>query len=291
MKVLITGAAGLLGRALLDRLQQRGDLELHGIDQRPFPLATAHLGDLLQPEFVGKLIAELQPDQIYHLAGTFSNDFQTDFSSNVATTRLLLDAVVQHQPAARLLLIGSAAEYGLVRPEENPIREDHALAPVSMYGWAKVCQTQLMGYYQRVRGVDVCMARLFNLSGPASPRLFIGRLYQQIDQLRRGEITEIVTGPLGAVRDYLAPEAAAELLEGIMQQGSAGEVYHVASGVPVTMRELMQQVLHQEGLSDCKVREETRALPGKLDIPCIHADMTKTRDLLRPGQDGAATGG
>ena len=288
MKILVTGAAGLLGRAVLERLHSRPGLELHGVDLQPFPSAAPHVGDLNQPAWVVELITTLRPDQVYHLAGTFSNDFQKDLSANVATTQHLLEAILRHHPAARLLLIGSAAEYGMVRPDENPISENHPLAPVSLYGWAKVCQTHLMGFYYRVQGTNVVQARLFNLSGLGSPRLFAGRFYQQIDQLRRGEITEIVTGPLGATRDYLSPASAAVQLEGIMNHGRAGEVYHVGSGVPVKMRELVRLVLKQEGLEGCPVREEERPTSGKLDIPCIYADLAKTRALLGEGMPETA---
>jgi GDP-4-dehydro-6-deoxy-D-mannose reductase len=288
MKVLVTGAAGLLGQSLLERLQGRREVDLHGLDLHPVSLATPHTGDLGNPAWVAKLIADLQPDQVYHLAGTFSNEFQTDFAANVATTQHLLEAILQHHPTARLLTIGSAAEYGLVRQEENPIREDHPLAPVSLYGWAKVCQTHLVGYYHRVRGANVVQARLFNLSGRASPRLFVGRFYQQIDQVRRGEISEILTGPLGATRDYLSPTAAAEQLEVIMNRGRAGEVYHVASGIPINMRELVRQVLESEGLSGFPVREEARSTAGKLDIPWIHADIRKTKAIVDAPGKGVA---
>ena len=288
MKVLVTGAAGLLGRSLLERLDGRAGVELHGVDLQPFSLAKAHEGDLGNSAWVTGLIAEMRPDQVFHLAGTFSNEFQADFAANVGTTQHLLEAILQHQPTARLLVIGSAAEYGMLRQEENPISEDHPLVPVSIYGWAKVCQTQLMGYYHRVRGANVVQARLFNLLGRGSPRLFVGRFYQQIEQARRGEIAEIVTGPLGATRDYLSPTEAAEQLEGIMNRGRAGEVYHVASGIPINMRELVRQILEAEGLRGFPVREEPRPTGGKLDIPWIHADMRKTRALLGVPVAGAA---
>ena len=110
-------------------------------------------------------IDSVEPDLVLHLAATFANDFDEAYSVNVAATRHLLDKVEQSGRRTRILLVGSAAEYGVVRSDENPIREDRVLAPVSIYGLTKAWQTQLAGLYAS-RGVDVVVARIFNLDGP-----------------------------------------------------------------------------------------------------------------------------
>jgi GDP-4-dehydro-6-deoxy-D-mannose reductase len=217
------------------------------------------------------------------LAGTFTNEYQADFRSNVDSTRHLLEAVRQDSGPVRVLLIGSAAEYGCVRNEDNPLRDEQPLAPVSLYGWTKACQTLLMGYYHRVHALDVVMARLFNLSGEgASNRLLVGRLQEQLDQLLAGKIAEITVGALDAVRDYLPVEEAARQLERIMLSGLSGQVYHVASGVPVRMRDLLGQLLKARGLSSNCVRETPRPALDKIDAPFVYADVTKTSRLPPP---------
>lgn len=281
MRILVTGAAGFLARPLLELLRKENH-ELHGVDFRPVQAAVSHQCDLGNAAEVAALIRAVQPDRVFHLAGTFTNEFAADFTGNVTTTQHLLEAVCTSAPAARVVLIGSAAEYGCVRPEENPVPEDHPLAPVSLYGWSKVCQTHLAGFYHRVRGADVVLARLFNLSGKgASPRLFVGRLNEQIARFNRGETQEILVGNLNSVRDYVSTDEAARQLAGIANHGQAGKVYHVGSGVPVKMRDLLERMLAEAGIGLESVRVAVGEPAGKLDIPMIFADMQRTKALLQ----------
>jgi GDP-4-dehydro-6-deoxy-D-mannose reductase len=283
MKTLVTGAAGFLGRALVQRLKQDTQHELHVTDLQPAPGGIFHRCDLSDPVRVAELLRTISPRRIYHLAGTFANEFGADFRSNVDSTRHLLEAVRQSGGPVRMLLIGSAAEYGCVREEDNPLREQQPLAPVSIYGWTKACQTLLMGYYHRVHASDVVMARLFNLTGSgASNRLFVGRLHEQVEQLLAGKIQEITVGPLDAVRDYLPVEEAARQVERVMLFGLSGQVYHIASGIPVRMRDLLGQLLQARGLSRDCVREVPQPTPNKLDPPAVYADVTTTSRLALP---------
>jgi GDP-4-dehydro-6-deoxy-D-mannose reductase len=285
MRTLVTGAAGFLGRALVQRLKHNTQHELHVTDLRPAPGGIFHRCDLSSSAEVGELLRTINPRRIYHLAGTFANEYGADFRSNVDSTRHLLEAVRQGGVPARVLLIGSAAEYGCVREQDNPLREEQPLAPVSIYGWTKACQTLLMGYYHRVHASDVVMARLFNLGGSgASNRLFVGRLQEQIELLLAGKIQEITVGALGAVRDYLPVEEAARQIERVMLFGSSGEVYHIASGIPVQMRDLLGQLLQARGLSRDCVREAPQPALDKLDPPAVYADVTKTSRLPLPSR-------
>jgi len=292
MKTLVTGAAGFLGRGLVQRLKQETQHELHVADLRPVPGGIFHRCDLSVPAEVGELLRTISPQRIYHLAGTFTNEYGADFRSNVDSTRHLLEAVRQGGGPVRVLLIGSAAEYGRVREEDNPLQEEQPLAPVSLYGWTKACQTLLMGYYYRVHALDVVMARLFNLTGNgASNRLFVGRLQEQVEQLLAGKIPEITVGALDAVRDYLPVEEAARQLERVMLSGLSGQVYHVASGVPVRMRTLLGQLLQARGVSRDCVREAPRPALDKIDAPVVYADVTKTSRLPPPSSSTCAGNG
>jgi GDP-4-dehydro-6-deoxy-D-mannose reductase len=283
MKTLVTGAAGFLGRALVQRLKQDTRHELHVTDLRPAPGGIFHRCDLSDPAGVKELLRTIAPQQIYHLAGTFANEYAVDFRANVDSTRHLLEAARQSGVSVRVLLIGSAAEYGCVREEDNPLREEQPLAPVSIYGWTKACQTLLMRYYHRVHASDVVMARLFNLTGNgASNLLFVGRLQEKMEQLLAGKIQEITVGALDAVRDYLPVEEAARQVECVMLFGLSSQVYHVASGIPLRMRELLGQLLQARGLPRDCVREAPRPALDKLDPPVVYADVTKTRRLPLP---------
>jgi nucleoside-diphosphate-sugar epimerase len=278
-KVLLTGSTGALGKALGGRLRAepgRFMVFAPGRLKRDDPL------DLRDSEQIARSVERTRPDLILHLAATFSNDFDEAYAVNVAATRYLLAAVEASGQPVRVVLVGSAAEYGAVTADENPISEDHVLRPVSIYGITKAWQTEL-AYLHASRGTDVVVARIFNLTGPQlSERLFVGRLHKQIEELRRGERTRIEVGPLSAIRDYLPINDAVTQLLAIADFGEPGKVYHVASGRPVTMRELLARELAAHGLHESVVVEGAGLTNRRgYDVPVIYADIAKTAALLK----------
>lgn len=276
--VLITGATGALGRALTAHL---------GANPNDFVVYAPSRGDNCDPldlrnqDQIVRTMERTRPDLILHLAATFSNHFDEAYTVNVNATRHMLNAAEGLGLSPRLLLIGSAAEYGAVSVDENPIGEDRVLRPVSIYGMTKAWQTELARVHAS-RGADVVVARVFNLVGPGlSENLFIGRLYKQMDEIRRGERARIEVGPLSAVRDYISLDEAVTQLLAIADHGEAGEIYHVASGQPVTMRELLARELAARGLHESIVIEGS-ALSNRrgYDVPAIYANISRTVVLL-----------
>lgn len=277
--VLVTGATGALGQAAIVRLQDRGNCRVIAASRHCHDEGGFHL-DVSNREQIFAAIRNTEPDLVLHLAATFANDFDNAYTINVEATKHLLEIIQQVRLSTRVLLIGSAAEYGVVRPEENPIREDHVLNPVSIYGLTKAWQTQLAGLYTS-RGVDVVVARVFNLDGPKlSKRLFIGRLQEQIDEVLTGRKSVIEVGPLTATRDYISTYEAVDQILAIAAHGESGQVYHVASGKPVTMRDILIRYLDHHKLDASIVREST-ALTNRIgyDVPAIYADVTRTMQL------------
>lgn len=285
-RILVTGAAGALGRAVVARLQALRQQEV-------IVLGSRDKGglDLCDSAALVAFLNANTPDLILHLAARYQGEFEALYPINVGVGKTLLDWSVGRK--VRIVLLGSAAEYGAVLPGDNPIAEDRALAPVSLYGLSKAWQSQLMGIYA-VRGVDVVCARVFNLIGPGlSSHLFAGRLDEGIRAILAGEAEEIWLGDLSASRDYLTTEEAARQLLRIAARGKAGEIYHVASGKPVCMRELARRRVVAAGLPLSVLHESpTDTTHTGYDVPAIHADMRKTQMLAgqpaRPGLEDLA---
>ncbi len=286
--VLVTGATGALGRAVIARL--RGNSYYRVFATSRHGGAVDFQLDVRDHNRLTSAIESAEPDLVLHLAATFASDFDEAYSVNVEATRHLLDAVEQAGRRTRVLLVGSAAEYGVVRPDENPIREDRVLAPVSIYGITKAWQTQLAGFYAH-RGVDVVVARIFNLDGPGvSERLFIGRLQKQIEEVLAGRKSAIELGPLSAIRDYVSSSEAADQILAIAIRADAGRVYHVASGIPVTMRDILARYLTINKL-DVSIVQDADQLSNRTgyDVPVIYANVTSTSQLMGDwGQGGEA---
>lgn len=279
--VLVTGAGGFTAGHLIDLLRDEGRWRITGTDLRPSLARGGRACDLADGAAVRRLLRECRPGRIYHLAGTFSNDFETDFRNNVLTTRNLLDGVLELGLKCRILLIGSAAEYGMVSSRDNPVDEETPLRPVSVYGLTKAFQTLLMRAYVARHGLDIRMARTFNLLGAgASDDLFVGRVERQIAAYRRGRIKRIVVGSLEGRRDYLDVREAVADYVAIMERGRAGEIYNVGSGRAVRMRDLLRRLLRAHGFDLGIVREiRGRRAAARPEVPVIRARIDKVRAL------------
>ncbi|OGH61198.1 MAG: hypothetical protein A2848_00770 [Candidatus Magasanikbacteria bacterium RIFCSPHIGHO2_01_FULL_50_8] len=243
-RILITGARGFTGRALSVFLQSQGETNLTLVDRCVDAVDGVSVCDLSDQSPVASLVSEVQPQEIYHLVGSFTQDFNIDFETNVLSTKYLCDALVTTQSSARLLLVGSAAEYGAVAASDNPIVEDQPLRPTSVYGLTKSFQSTLMQYYSRVHHVDLVMARTFNVYGQGiSPLLFAGKMYEQI--AAGGRMIEV--DDVSAVRDFLHISDVVRYYHLIMQQGVAGEVYNVGSGIPLNGAEILSKIAEELG--------------------------------------------
>ncbi|NIF76623.1 NAD(P)-dependent oxidoreductase [Paraburkholderia sp. Cy-641] len=278
--VLVTGGHGALARSVCACLNSLGGYRVVVSTRTGGDDGVVEL-DVCDPVQFATRLEQFSPQIVLHLAATFTDDFAQAYSVNVDSTRHLLEAVEKLGSPVRVILAGSAAEYGIVRPEENPVSEARVLNPVSVYGLTKAWQTQL-AYLYAARGVDVIVARIFNLEGSGlSERLFAGRILRQIEGILQGQRSTIEVGSLGATRDYLKLDEAAEQIAAVLACGRAGEVYHIASGKPVTMRALLERNLDEHGIDVGMVREASN-LSNKVgyDVPAIYADVTKTTTLL-----------
>jgi GDP-4-dehydro-6-deoxy-D-mannose reductase len=273
--VLLTGGDGALGKQVAESFRSRGYDVVCGSRRSGCVL------DVTNTANVSAVIHLIKPTVIVHLAATFVNDYEIAYSTNVVGAKNILSAVEQSGQPIRVVLAGSAAEYGLVTPEENPVREDRILRPVSVYGLTKSWQTNygLMCSYQ---GMDVVIARIFNLDGEGlSNRLFVGRINEQVRDVESGLRRRIEVGSLSAIRDYISMKDAALQLLAISERGQSGQIYHVASGIPIKMRDFLKERLGKAGL-DFNIVDEAPALSVRsgYDVPVIYADISRTVALL-----------
>src|SRR4029077_17040547 len=121
---------------------------------------------------------------------------------------------------SRIVVIGSAAEYGFVRPEGNPLSEARATRPVTVYGLTKAFQTVIAAYYAARHEVDIVVARCFNLLAPGlGEHLFPGRAERLIARFKRKEIATLEFGSLASARDYVEGDIAVNQLLSIAERG------------------------------------------------------------------------
>ncbi len=279
-RILVTGGAGALGRAVIGLLQRSSEYQVYSIAREVIEGSSHIQCDIRAKQELVTVLESTQPDVILHLAAAFPSDMDEAYAVNVEPAKNILDFIHREKRKTRVVLIGSAAEYGVVSPDENPIFENHVLAPISVYGMSKAWQTQLVALYDCC-GVDVLCARVFNLYGAGvSGKLFAGRLQNQMTEVLAGRKASIELGALTAIRDYISTEEAATQLLTIATHGLSGQVYHIASGVPLTMQQFLLNQLDISGLSLSIVKSSpSHSNHSGYDVPVIYADVTKVNQL------------
>jgi NDP-hexose 4-ketoreductase len=243
-RVLLFGASGFLGRevgAALDR-EQRVDTVIRAGRPRADRPAGWVSHDLVagDPDALAALIRDTRPDTVINCVGRLSGDIVQLAEANVLVTARLIEVVARTAPTARLVLLGSAAEYGPV-PPGRPIGEDDPANPVAAYGVTRLASTQLVQLAARDKRLDAVVLRIFNPIGPRiPPENLLGRAITGMrTALRTGEDT-VVLGPLGAYRDFVdVRDVATAITAAALADHLAERVLNVGRGQPVLCRELV----------------------------------------------------
>lgn len=286
MRWLVTGATGFVGGHLLPRLAtQRA--RVFGL-ARPGSAAVRGCemveADLLDAEAVERVVATVKPERIVHLAAQSSaKDSWADPAATLKTNVLgllhLLEGVRRAELAPRVLVVGSAEEYGAVAEAGQPIPEDAPLRPLSPYAASKVAQGYLALQYALSHGLQVVRTRTFNHTGPGRGAGFAeGSFARQIAEILAGRREpRIVVGNLDAVRDFSDVRDVVRAYTLLVEKGAAGEVYNVASGCGVRIGYVLERLVALSGVK-VEIREE-RALLRPADIPYLVGDFGRLRAL------------
>ena len=266
--------------------------------QGPAGTFTYVVLDLEQPTPILDLVRQTKPVMIYHLAAqssaaySFENPGET-FGSNVLGTVNLLEAVRALPPVLHpvILSVGSCEEYGPQDPSAYPLSEDTPLNPLSPYAVSKVSQTLLCRQYVRAWDLPIMTVRSFSHTGPGQDSRFVFPSFaRQIAAAEAGKgPSEILTGDLSVVRDFLHVKDVVDAYRLLMKEGFPGEIYNVSSGQAVTIQHGLDTMI---GLANCPITvRQDSALMRPADTPIIIGDNTKLcRDTgWQPEWDFATT--
>lgn len=249
-RVLVTGAAGFIGRWLLAHLREAG-AEAAGLgrsepeDAGGGPYFHCDLGG--EPKEIGRALREAAPEAVVHLAAAVPSHQEAEawelLEANARASQHLFDACAALSPVPRVLVVSSSAVYGPGQPGA-PIGEEHPMRPVSQYGVSKVL-VEMLAVKAAARGLPVIRARLFNVIGPGQTGSFaLPRFCRHIARIERGlEAPEIETGALDSCRDFVDVRDAAAGLALVCASGETGGVYNLCSGRAVRMREVLDGLL------------------------------------------------
>lgn len=297
-KVLITGITGFVGSHLADYMLTMPDIELHGT--RRWHLSRMdhvehiiekiiwHDCNILDATSVRKLIADLKPDIVFHMASESfvspSWDNPREYmDTNYLGTVNFLDAIREHSPSTVFHIPGSGEEYGDISEDELPINPLTVLRPVNPYAVTKIAQ-DLIGYvYYRSYGINVIRTRTFNHEGPRREKVFgIPWYAYQIARIEKGKQEKIVkTGEIDDKRNFTHVKDIVRAYWLAVTKCKPGELYLVGSDEEdkiFTFREALEKLISMSSVNGISYEEDPQYVrPTK--VPYLISDTTKFREM------------
>ena len=291
MRLLILGASGFLGGHVWRRADAAGaDVVTAGRARLPGSPAHHRL-DLaaVEPARVAEIIASVRPDAIANCAGVTTGGPDALAAANITGTATLVRAMLLAGTAARLVHLGSAAEYGGAEPGTS-LAESAPPRPGAPYGVTKLAGTRLVEA-GRTAGLDAVVLRVFNPVGAGAPESGLpGRVAAQLRQaLATGG--DIRLGPLDAVRDFVdARDVAAAVLAAAAAPAPPHAVLNIGSGIGVSARTLVKELVAVTGYAG-PVHEDSAGSARSGDLDWQQADVGLARQDLgwQPRHDLASS--
>ncbi|SDP04676.1 GDPmannose 4,6-dehydratase [Nakamurella panacisegetis] len=296
-KVFITGVSGQDGGYLAEQLLAAGD-EVHGLvreQDRPTPdgsgpqldAAHLHVADLTDGAAVTGLINEIDPDEIYNLAGmssvarSWAEPVATGLVSGLAAATVLQAAWELSERRGRSVRVVQAASAEIFgNPAVSPQDESAPIAPVTPYGAAKAYAHHMVHVY-RGRGLHAVSAILYNHESPRRPATFVTRKITRTAALiARGEADELVLGNLDARRDWgWAPDYVDAMVRAA--RAETPDDYVVATGVSRSVSEFVAAAFDRAGIQDwAKYVRVDPAFVRPVDAVDMVGDASRARNRL-----------
>lgn len=279
MKVLITGASGLIGSHLCDFLLDNTNYEIYAINR---PRTEKYRGNEITyfdcdvTDFVGLLdiFQKVQPDIVYHLAGQsyFSvgrDNPQYTIDTNVMGTVNVLEAIRrQGKQPKKIIIASSAASYGKV--DKYPTTEETIFKPLSLYGVSKSSQDLLGWQYFMNYDMPIIRARFYITVGirQGSVGNAINAFASQIALIEKGKLDKLEVGNLSTKRDITDVRDSVKALHMLSFLGVNGEAYNICSEKPRLMKDVLDELI---SLSTCEIKVEqdgSRFRPSDIPLEC-----------------------
>jgi GDP-4-dehydro-6-deoxy-D-mannose reductase len=270
MRVLITGITGFVGSYMTEYALAHGAEVFGSMRWRSKTENIDHLRarvgliecDLRDLSSVRNLLEISEPTHVVHLAaqsfvGASWKAPAETLSTNITAQVNLLEAIRGLKITPHFLAIGSSEEYGLVHPDELPIKETNPLRPLSPYAVSKVTQ-DMMGYqYFKSYGLPIIRTRAFNHEGPRRADVFVtSNFAKQVAEIEAGRQPVILVGDLKPRRDYSDVRDIVRGYWTLLERGEPGEVYNLCSGRSWTIQQVLDFLLERSRIKGITVRTD-----------------------------------
>jgi GDP-4-dehydro-6-deoxy-D-mannose reductase len=278
MKSLITGASGFAGSHLAEYLLQQNQEIIALVNPQNNLANLQHFiseirierADVRDSDRVARILAEVQPQRIYHLAAAASPsqsmaDPKATYDVNVFGTFNLLDACRQLQTECRILFVSSAEVYGAGGKDRMPLREVCPFLPGNPYAASKAAAEMMAYQFHKSYDLPVVRVRPFNHTGPRQSDDYIcSNLARQIAEIDAGiRPPRVTAGNLKVRRDF---SDVRDIVRGyflLLEKGAAGEVYQLCSGRPVLIESVLDILLSFSSQSITFAVDESKKRQGE----------------------------
>ena len=243
--ILITGAAGFIGRYVAQRYSDMGwhVVGLGRTRYTPEVYMEWGISDWLDTPLGqdSQLTLDSKPDLIVHCAGGSNVGYSLvepndDYRMSVGSLQRILEYIRNDAPNCSLVYLSSAAVYGAAK--RLPIREADPVAPISVYGTNKLLCEQLVKAYSRHYGVKSAILRLFSVYGPGLRKQI---LWDACKKAESGVTDFFGTGT--ETRDFIHVADAVSLIQAAQLVASeSSPVCNGGSGTPTRIKELVALV-------------------------------------------------
>jgi GDPmannose 4,6-dehydratase len=293
---LITGTSGQDGSYLSERLLAEG-WQVHGLrhrasspdlDGQPWADQVSwHDGDLADVTAIAGLVAAIEPDEIYNLAGvtsvaqSWSAPILTGAVTGIGAVGLMEAAYLVQESTGRqvrMLQASSAEIFGI--PEHSPQTERTPILPTSPYGAAKAYAHSMAGVY-RTRGLGVSACILYNHESPRRPLSFVTRkITRTVAEISLGLEESLTLGNTDSRRDWgWAPDYVDAMVRAVRHPQAADFV--IATGKSHSVREFVAAAFDCVGITDWDdllLVDKAFIRPADPQEQC--GDATLARDVL-----------
>lgn len=291
-RALITGITGQDGSYLAELLLSKG-YQVHGLVRRTsqpsyqniegiLDRLTLYTGDLTDGVSVTRIVAQVQPHEVYNLGAMSQVRDSYDHPEvtqdiNVGGLLRILEACRRYMPDARIYQASSSEIYG--RVVQTPQTEHTPLWPRSPYGVAKAAAHYMARVYREGYGMHVSCGILFNHESPRRGETFVTRkIAKGVAEIASGRRKTITLGNLDAKRDWGFAKEYVEAMWLMLQQERPDD-YVIATGEMHTVGEFARAAFQRAGIADWKRHvefDENLTRPAEVDLLCGNGNKAKT---------------
>jgi len=290
--VAVTGGAGFLGSYLCEKLVSVDAEKIIIIDD--FSLGTLNnIGEILSLdniivetadvsnyEDIQKIFEVEQPDVVFNLAvvplpASLVHPKEA-VDKNIQITTTMCD-LLRRDEYKTLIHISSSEAYGSAMYVDRRMDENHPTSPTTPYAASKLACDHIVLSYYRTFGIDVSIARPFNMYGPRQNRkVYAGVIPITVDKILQG-YPPVIHGDGFQTRDYSYVQDVANILPMFYENKTTrGRIINIASGEEITIDKIIRMIIRIMDYSGPVIHTEQR--PGDIRRHC--GDITLAKKLL-----------